>query len=125
MASATTALVLGGGGMFGAYEAGVWKALEGVFRPDMIVGASIGALNGWAIAGGCPADEWAEEWLSLGAAAHLRMRMPNGVFEGLYDSEPLQDYVRELTRRFSPRSGLAPSCSPSPVWKTRCSGMRL
>ena len=89
--------------MFGAYEAGVWKALESAFKPDVIVGASIGALNGWAIAGGCPGEEWAREWLSLGAAAHLRLRIPNGVFEGIYDSEPLQDYVRELTRRFRPR----------------------
>ncbi len=103
MEGANTALVLGGGGMFGAYEAGVWKALEGVFRPGMIVGSSIGALNGWAIAGGCPAGEWAAEWLSPGAAGRLRMRMPAGIFDGLYDSEPLQDYVRELTRRFRPR----------------------
>jgi NTE family protein len=99
----TTALVLGGGGMFGAYEAGVWKALEGVFRPGIVVGASIGALNGWAIAGGCPADEWIAEWLSLGAHAQLRMRLPGGVFDGLFDSGPLQAYVRRLTRRFQPK----------------------
>ena len=102
MVSTTTALALGGGGTFGADEAGVWKALEGVFRPDMIVGASIPALNGWAIAGGCPAGG-AEEWLSLGAAAHLRMRMPTSVFDGLYDSQPLQEYVRESTRRLQPK----------------------
>lgn len=89
--------------MFGAYEVGVWKALEGVFKPDMIVGASIGALNGWAIAGGCPADEWIAEWLALRAVGQLRVRMPDGVFDGLFDSEPLQDYVRGLTRRFQPR----------------------
>jgi NTE family protein len=89
--------------MFGAYEAGVWKVLEGVFRPDMIVGASIGALNGWAIAGGCPADEWIAEWLSLGTHGQLRMRAPRGVFDGLFDSEPMQSYVQELTRRFQPR----------------------
>jgi NTE family protein len=102
MQRATTALVLGGGGMFGAYEAGVWKALEGGFRPDMIVGASIGALNGWAIAGGCPADEWIAEWLSLGTRGQLRARLPGGVFDGLFDSGPLQAYVRGLTRRFRP-----------------------
>ena len=103
MQRATTALVLGGGGMFGAYEAGAWKALEGIFRPDMVVGASIGALNGWAIAGGCPADEWIAEWLSLGVRGQMRMRMPVGVFDGLLDSGPLQAYVRELTRRFQPK----------------------
>jgi len=98
-----TALVLGGGGMFGAYEAGVWQALEGVFRPDMIVGASIGALNGWAIAGGCPADDWAAEWLERSTHGQFRMRVPSGVLEGLFDSEPLQAYVRELTCRFQPK----------------------
>jgi len=50
-------LVLSGGGMYGAYQAGAWKALADVFRPDLIVGTSIGALNGWAIAGGCEPDE--------------------------------------------------------------------
>lgn len=98
-----TALVLGGGGMFGAYEVGVWKALDGVFRPDMIVGASIGALNGWAIAGGCPADDWIAEWLSLGARGQMRMRVPTGIFDGLFDSELMQAYVRELTLRFQPK----------------------
>ena len=90
--------------MFGAYQAGVWKVLEGVFRPDMIVGASIGALNGWAIAGGCTAESWIEEWLASGAVGRLRLRMPSGLFEGVYDSEPLQDYVRGLTRRFQPKT---------------------
>jgi NTE family protein len=51
------ALVLSGGGMFGAYQAGAWKVLADVFQPELIVGASIGALNGWAIAGGCEPEE--------------------------------------------------------------------
>ena len=46
-----TALVLSAGGMFAAWEAGVWKALSGRFQPDVIVGTSAGAWNGWAIAG--------------------------------------------------------------------------
>src|SRR6185436_480327 len=48
-----TALVLSGGGMFGAYQAGVWAALHHSIQLDMVVGASIGCLNGWLIAGGC------------------------------------------------------------------------
>ena len=44
------ALVLSAGGMFGAYQVGAWKVLADVFQPDLIVGASIGAVNGWAIA---------------------------------------------------------------------------
>jgi NTE family protein len=46
-----TALVLSAGGMFGAYQAGAYKAIADLAPPDIVVGASVGALNGWAIAG--------------------------------------------------------------------------
>ena len=42
-----TALVLSAGGMFAAWEAGVWKSLSHRFKPDLIVGASAGAWNEW------------------------------------------------------------------------------
>lgn len=42
-----TALVLGGGGSRGAYEIGVWKALNELdIRIDIITGTSVGAING-------------------------------------------------------------------------------
>lgn len=46
-----TAFVLGGGGLLGANEVGMLRALleEGV-RPDLVVGTSVGAINGAAIA---------------------------------------------------------------------------
>ncbi|HEU5003347.1 MAG TPA: patatin-like phospholipase family protein [Actinomycetota bacterium] len=45
------AFVLGGGGDLGANEVGMLRALlERTIRPDLIVGASVGALNGAAIA---------------------------------------------------------------------------
>jgi predicted acylesterase/phospholipase RssA len=71
---AKTALVLSAGAMFGAYHAGVWKGLAGRFRPDMIVGASVGALTGWGIAGGCDPDELARLWLepATGRLLHFR-----------------------------------------------------
>jgi NTE family protein len=38
--------VLGGGGALGAFQAGVYEALEEAGRePDRLVGTSIGALN--------------------------------------------------------------------------------
>ena len=41
------ALVLGGGGSRGSYEVGVWQALnEHGYRPDIVTGTSVGALNG-------------------------------------------------------------------------------
>jgi NTE family protein len=46
-----TAFVLGGGGLLGAHEVGMLRALEqaGV-RPDLIVGTSVGAINGAIVA---------------------------------------------------------------------------
>ena len=45
------AFVLGGGGHMGAYEVGMLRALfERGVRPDLIVGNSVGALNGAAVA---------------------------------------------------------------------------
>ncbi len=68
-----TALVLSGGGMFGAWQAGVWRALAPHFTPDLIVGASVGSLNGWIIAGGAPPDELIAAWMTpeFGALRNL------------------------------------------------------
>jgi NTE family protein len=96
-------LVLSGGGMYGAYQAGAWKALADVFRPDLIVGTSIGALNGWAIAGGCEPDELIDRWLSLEPASRYRWKLPNTIFGGVLDSEALQNIVRDIHRAFTPK----------------------
>ncbi|TFV89227.1 patatin-like phospholipase family protein [Blastococcus sp. CT_GayMR16] len=46
-----TAFVLGGGGMLGAAEVGMLRALvEHHIRPDLIVGTSVGAINGAFVA---------------------------------------------------------------------------
>jgi NTE family protein len=46
-----TAFVLGGGGMLGAYEVGMLQALsEAGIRPDVVVGTSVGAINGAFVA---------------------------------------------------------------------------
>jgi len=47
----TTAFVLGGGGLLGAHEVGMLRALtEAGVRPDLVAGTSIGALNGVLVA---------------------------------------------------------------------------
>ena len=47
----STAFVLGGGGLLGAHEVGMLRALsEAGIRPDLVVGTSIGAVNGAFIA---------------------------------------------------------------------------
>jgi len=49
--SGPVAFVLGGGGPLGAYEVGMLKALmERDIRPDLVLGSSVGALNGATIA---------------------------------------------------------------------------
>jgi NTE family protein len=47
----TTAFVLGGGGLLGAHEVGMLRALaDAGIRPDLVVGTSIGAMNGVIVA---------------------------------------------------------------------------
>jgi NTE family protein len=102
-----TALVLSAGGMYGAYQAGAWKALAGVFHPDLVVGASIGAVNGWAIAGGCDPDELIDRWLHLDAASRYRWKLPRSPFHGLFDTTPLQHMIRDVYESFQPRMHFA------------------
>ncbi len=46
-----TAFVLGGGGVLGAHEVGMLRALEQAgIRPDVVVGTSVGAINGAFVA---------------------------------------------------------------------------
>ena len=57
------ALVLGGGGSKGALQVGLYRALcELDVRPDLIVGSSVGALNGALNAAGVGPRSLAEGW---------------------------------------------------------------
>jgi NTE family protein len=70
-------LVLSGGGGRGGFHAGVYQYLmesrksgvddahAGPWKPDIVVGTSIGAVNGAAIAQGIPADELVGIWERL------------------------------------------------------------
>lgn len=65
----TTAFVLGGGGPLGAHEVGMLKALmERDIRPDLVVGTSIGAINGAMVASdptGAAVDKLAAIWSGI------------------------------------------------------------
>ncbi len=102
-----TALVLSAGGMYGAYQAGAWRALADVFHPDLVVGASIGAVTGWAIAGGCDPDELVDRWLHLDAAARYRWKFPRSPVHGIFDTTPLQQAIRDIYESFQPRMHFA------------------
>jgi len=97
----TTALVLSAGGMFAAWEVGVWKALYGRFRPDLIVGASAGAWNGWAIAGGATPDDLIREWMDPLTAKILQ---PGLHRFGILLPKALNEKARELFARYQPRT---------------------
>jgi NTE family protein len=86
-----TAFVLGGGGVLGAVQIGMLRALaDAGIRPDLVVGTSVGALNGAALAA-LPAHEAAdrlvEAWRSPearelfagGSVARLRHFARSGV----------------------------------------------
>lgn len=68
-----TAFVLGGGGVRGAVEVGMLRALlERDIRPDLVVGTSVGAINGAALAADpTPAvvDTLTATWTSRAASA--------------------------------------------------------
>ena len=60
-----TAVVLGGGGVLGAVQVGMLRALfDAGVRPDLVVGTSVGAING-AVLAACPAAEVADRLESL------------------------------------------------------------
>lgn len=83
----TVAFVLGGGGVHGAVEVGMIRALDDAgVRPDLVVGTSVGAINGAAVA----ADP-------SGAAEHLG-RLWRGIAEDNPFSGSLVTRVSTLVR---------------------------
>ncbi len=69
MGETKVAFVLGGGGLLGAGEVGMLGALlDAGIRPDLVVGTSVGAVNGAAVAADPTADavgELRDLWLGL------------------------------------------------------------
>ncbi len=80
-----TAYVLGGGGVLGSSEVGMVRALaESGIRPDLVLGTSIGAINGAFIAAD-PGPEGAERLASVWEAV-LR--------EGVFLDNPVRQAAR-------------------------------
>jgi NTE family protein len=75
---ARTAFVLGGGGILGAGEVGMLRALfERDIVPDLVVGTSVGAVNGAAVAADPTGEAVAsltEVWRGLAGSGLLRTR---------------------------------------------------
>jgi NTE family protein len=105
----STAYVLGGGGVLGAVEVGMLRALlERDLRPDLVLGTSIGALNGALVAQDptlAVVDRLTELWRTANAPGRevyggrridaLRRAVSTGTH--VYSAEPLkQRLVEEL-----------------------------
>src|SRR3712207_2468498 len=77
-------LVFQGGGALGAYQAGVYQALqEAGIEPDWVIGTSIGAINASLIAGNPPGQRLArlrEFWRRIG---HSPFRQIAGTMLGM------------------------------------------
>ena len=126
---AKTALVLSGGGVYGAYQAGAWRALEDVFSPDAVVGASIGALNGWMIAGGAPAKELCAKWLDLERLSRFRLHLPDHPFDGFLESSGVIAEIEHIHAGWRPRCEIGIATVEWPgfrrrLWRDEAAGAR-
>jgi NTE family protein len=94
--------------MFGAWQAGAWRALAPSFEPDLVVGASVGSLNGYTIAAGWSADELCAWWLRCpleGVSQDVR-NLP-AMTQALVTARPLEkEYAAVLVNllRMKPRT---------------------
>ena len=98
----TTAFVLSGGGNLGAAEAGMLHAFEEAgIGPDLIVGTSVGAINGAWLAGRRPAAELAGIWRHLRRSDVFRADPLGGLlgFAGVSDHLVSQRGLRRLLQR--------------------------
>ena len=98
-----TALVLSAGGMFGAYQAGAYEAIAERFKVDMVVGASVGALNGWPIASGCTPQHLIDRWLDPRTGNSLQLFPNAGLRNGWFNPKPLRALATDLYENYTPR----------------------
>ena len=101
----TTAFVLSGGASHGAIQVGMLQALaERRVRPDLVFGASVGAVNAAWVAGDpdlARLDDLAEVWVSLRTRDVFPLRPMRGLlgFLGRRNSLFPADSLRAIVRR--------------------------
>lgn len=77
-------LVLSGGGGRGAYHIGVLEYLEEVhWRPDLIIGSSVGAVNAAALGSGVSVRGLRSRWQDLTTADVQRMRADDVIIDNV------------------------------------------
>lgn len=106
MPAVSTAFVLGGGGVLGAAEVGMLRALfEHDIAPDLVLGTSVGALNGAMVArdpNPTVIERLTELWLTVGQGGSgygdrpLRtMRRAVSTGTHIYSPKPLRERLEE------------------------------
>jgi NTE family protein len=126
------ALLLQGGGALGAYQAGVFEALqESGITPTLIAGISIGAINSAIVAGNAPKDRVAKlrrfwELVSDEGDGDLSASL-SGLFAGGGDQRSLLNQAAAararlrgvpgfFTSRVPPPTGAAPGSGGATSW---------
>ena len=98
------ALVLSGGGARGAYQVGVWKfLLEMGWKPDLICGTSVGAINATAIGSGMSLAELINIWKTLEHGTIYRISLLKHIlslltlrnFQPVMDTEPFKRFLQD------------------------------
>lgn len=117
----TTAFVLSGGGNLGAAQAGALAALaeEGI-RPDLIVGTSVGAVNGAWIAGAADMEGLLDVWRTLRRGQLFPAGPVGGLlgFAGRSDHLVSKRAIRRLLRTHLRFSDLEAATTPLHVAAT-------
>jgi predicted acylesterase/phospholipase RssA len=103
MQTQKTVLVLSGGGLFGAWQVGAWSVLREHFHFDAVIGASIGSLNGWAIAGGATPEDLTHRWLEAASTGQVRLRFPKNPLDGCVEFTQIEGFIRTLYEAYRPQ----------------------
>lgn len=98
------ALILSGGGARGAYQIGVWKYLiDRHWKPDLICGTSVGAINSVGIGSGLNLEELIQIWRAIERGKvyrislwqQIRRYLSGSGFVPLMDTEPFKAFLLE------------------------------
>ena len=114
------ALVLSGGGVKGAYQAGAIQVVfESNYRPGIVTGISVGALNAAFLAAHQDSDQagarltefWETEvtepskFVKKRSVLDLLWRVVTKQWDGVVDTKPLADVVKRVLAPHFPRAG--------------------
>lgn len=115
-------LVLSGGGGRGAYHIGVLEYLEKVgWRPDVIVGSSVGAVNAVALGSGVSVRGLKSRWLDLVTNDVQRMRADDVILDNIlhrrdhiFDLSPWPETLTGQAHKWKGRRWFNPEVLNSP-----------